>query len=270
MTKTKKEQSAAEKFNLQRRALNTKQRKKLVVSLVKAMFQPMIDALQKERSEFGANLIKERMSEEIAVYNERIATAVKPVEQLLDKERYHFGETIQNVHTLHGYQSTGGHKTSYSFEYLSPRNSGSVSFETCNELDKLGFDQYRDLVSGRELFDISSLKIPQPLPALTVSQISLVSSGVYFNAGDGDAVYLAMKEFDKRYAEIVKQAVDMSYTLKGIVDELKKPEEIYLTLPDSLPFLPVETKKPKQVKTSTQLIASGEAERINNMLKKAS
>lgn len=270
MTKTKKEQSAAEKFNLQRRALNAKQRKKLVVNLVKAMFQPMVDALHKERSEFGANLIKERMSEEVAVYNEQIAPAVKPVERLLNKERYHFGEVIQSIHTLHGYQSTSDYKASYSFEYLSPRNSGSVSFETCNELNKLGFDQYRDLASSRELFDISSLKIPQPLPALTVSQISFVSSGIYFDAGDGDDVYLAMQEFDKRYAEIVKEAVDMGYTLQGIIDELKKPEEIYLTLPDSLPFLPIETKKPNQPKTSTQLIASGEAERINNMLKKAS
>lgn len=270
MTKSKKEQTLAEKFNLQRRVLNVKQRKELVVKLIEAMFQPMVDELQEERNEFGLKLIKERMSEELAVYATNIAPTLKPVERLLDKARYHFGESVQNIHTLHGYESTGKYKSSFSFEYLSPRNSGCVSYEMCNELAQLGLDQYRDLTAGRQLFDISSLKIPQPLPNLTNSQMTFGGCGTSFNIGEDNAVYLSLKEFDKRYAEIIKQAIDMGHTLKGIIDELKKPEEIYLTLPDSLPFLPIEVNKPNKPKTSTQLIASGEAERINNMLKKAS
>ena len=270
MTKTKKEQSPAEKFNLQRRALNTKQRKELVAKLVKTMFQPMVDELQKERNEFGLKLIKARMSEELAVYSDDIQPAISPVQKLLSKDRYRFGESIQSIHTMHGYQDTGDYKTSFSFQYLSPRNCNAVSYDTCNQLDGLGLNQYSDLTSGRELFDISSLKIPHSLTQLTDSQISLVSNGMYFDAGEDNTLYLVMKKFESRYSEIVEQALNMGYTLRGIIDELKKPEEIYLTLPDSLPFLPIEVKKQKQVKTSTQLIASGEAERINNLLKKAS
>lgn len=83
-----------------------------------------------------------------------------------------------------------------------------------------------------------------------------------------EAVYDEIKEISEENAKLYEELVNTALTIFGMLNECKKAIDVYEVLPDALDLLPKEPPKPAQPagQPGTALIASGEAQRINNLL----
>jgi len=262
-----KEETATEKFNLQKRALNKTQVKILAKDLTLEAFQPKVDALFESYQKDIVEVIEAELKPKIEEYNTHVKPTIKPIQKRLRSDRFN-EDIIQSIVSVsaQGVCPTNEHESREEFGAFRIRSFGP--YENRTRLESMGFCSYTDLATPASGFDVSSLKIPASMPRLMSSTLRC-DHNYWLCLGKDQKLVERMYGYRQSYKLIVSEAMQTCLDFTAIISALKKPEEIYITLPNSLSLLPKEVTKKVQP-TATTLIASGEAERLNNLLDKAS
>ena len=266
MTKAK-EETATEKFKLQKRPLNKTQMRILAKRLTLQVFQPKVDAIFESYQKEAVKLIESELKPKIEEYNTHVKPAIKPIQKRLKSSRFN-DDIIQSIASMSVEGACPKSKYESKKEFGAFNIRGYIDYDIRKEMELMDFCLYKDLASPSSGFDVSSLKIPATMPRLMDCSIEC-GYNYWIHLGKDQSIVDKMFDYGESYKLIVKEAMQACLDFNAVIGALKKPEEIYITLPNSLPFLPKEAAK-KVKTTATSLIASGEAERLNNLLDKAS